>query len=110
VGHIKLSGVVLRVDDHLRETRPVAQVHEYQTSMVAAAVDPTLQNHLVVDVIRPQFSTSVRSRIDVQVTHGFTSFCMSESLRVIGMALRGGQEPCGNLDFAGSAPTGRCQY
>jgi hypothetical protein len=60
--------VPLRVEDHLRDARPIAQIDKHHHSVVTATLYPALQNDSLTDITLPQLSTSMGSGFHVTLS------------------------------------------
>jgi hypothetical protein len=51
-----------RIKNDLHFAVPVAQVDEYQATVVATTVDPTANDYRLIDVFHPQFAASMSAQ------------------------------------------------
>ncbi len=61
-------GLVVRVEYHLQEAFAVAQVHEYDAAMVAAAMDPAGNRNLLTDQLFVDLAAVVRTHGNPGIT------------------------------------------
>ena len=55
------SGLLLLVEDNLRQARPIAQINKNQVAEIATPVDPSHQDHVLIGISSAEIAAIVRS-------------------------------------------------